>query len=94
MPVHAGYFDAPAAKQAALGAAWGQGMKAELPLVTLVFSAIDGLRAMRVSPSFCCLYASCGRHGCFADGLLKHGLYVLLPLMLWAAASGGLHHDC
>ncbi|DBA80596.1 TPA: hypothetical protein ACH3X1_007856 [Trebouxia sp. C0004] len=42
-----GYFDAPAAKQAALGAAWGQGTKAELPLVTLVFSAVDGLRAMR-----------------------------------------------
>ncbi|DBB03723.1 TPA: hypothetical protein ACH3X3_011034 [Trebouxia sp. C0006] len=42
-----GYFDAPGTKQAALGAAWGQGIKAELPLVTLVFSAVDGLRAMR-----------------------------------------------
>ncbi|DBA75610.1 TPA: hypothetical protein ACH3X2_009160 [Trebouxia sp. C0005] len=42
-----GYFDAPAAKQAALGAAWGQGIKTELPLVTLVFSAVDGLSAMR-----------------------------------------------
>ncbi len=62
MTVHAGYFDAPAAKQAALGPAWGQGIKAEPPLVTLVFSAVEGLRAMRVSPSFCCLTAPCGRH--------------------------------
>ncbi len=49
MPVHAGYFDAPAAKQAALGGPWGQGIKAKLPLVILVFSAVDGLKAMRVS---------------------------------------------
>jgi len=49
--VHAGYFDAPAAKQAPLQGAWGQGIKAELPLVTLVFSAVDGLKAMRVSPT-------------------------------------------
>ena len=62
MVVHAGYFDAPGTKQAALGAAWGQGIKAELPLVTLVFSAVDGLRAMRVSPQFCCLTKSCDKH--------------------------------
>lgn len=62
MAVHAGYFDAPAAKQAALGAAWGQGIKTELPLVTLVFSAVDGLSAMRVSPAFRYLTAPCGKH--------------------------------
>ncbi len=77
MAVHAGYFDAPAAKQAALGAAWGQGVKAELPLVTLVFSAVDGLRAMRVSPSFRCLTAPCGKHACSANGLLNRGWHVL-----------------
>ncbi|DBB15937.1 TPA: hypothetical protein ACH3X3_003311 [Trebouxia sp. C0006] len=42
-----GYFDAPGTKQAALGTAWGQGIKTELPVVTLVFSAVDGLKAMR-----------------------------------------------
>ncbi|DBB03032.1 TPA: hypothetical protein ACH3X1_013430 [Trebouxia sp. C0004] len=51
-----GYFDAPGTKQAALGTAWGQGIKTELPLVTLVFSAVDGLKAMRGT----------GRSGCRA----------------------------
>ena len=30
------------------GGALGQGIKPELPFVTLVFSAVDGLKAMRV----------------------------------------------
>ena len=60
--VHAGYFDAPGTKQAALGTAWGQGIKTELPVVTLVFSAVDGLKAMRVSPQFCYLTTPCGKH--------------------------------
>ena len=46
--VTTGYFDAPATKMAALGEASEEDFKAELPLVTLVFCAVNGLKAMRV----------------------------------------------
>lgn len=44
----AGYFDAPATQLAALGGP-EEGLKSELPLVTLVFCAISGLKPMRVN---------------------------------------------
>ncbi|KAL3145789.1 hypothetical protein ABBQ38_015166 [Trebouxia sp. C0009 RCD-2024] len=42
-----GYFDAPGTREAPLGGPASQGLKTELPLVSLVFSAVDGLKAMR-----------------------------------------------
>ena len=57
---NAGYFDAPATREAPLGGAGTQGLKAELPLVTLVFSAVDGLKAMRVRKHApCCAVLCC-----------------------------------
>ena len=57
--VWSGYFDAPGTRLAPLGGAGGQGLKADLPSVTLVFSTMDGLKAMRVTmlcrkPVLCC----------------------------------------
>lgn len=51
--VCSGYFDAPGTRLAPLGGAGGQGLKADLPLVTLVFSTMDGLKAMRVKMPRC-----------------------------------------
>lgn len=67
----AGYFDAPATKMAALGEPSEEGIKAELPLVTLVFCAVNGLKAMRVSLSAfgfgSCLVAISVRPTCVPD---------------------------
>lgn len=54
-----GYFDAPATREAPLGGAGSQGLKEELPLVTLVFSAVDGLKAMRVRKVLALLLCCC-----------------------------------
>ena len=51
--VCSGYFDAPGTRLAPLGGAGGQSLKADLPSVTLVFSTMDGLKAMRVNMPCC-----------------------------------------
>ena len=78
--VCAGYFDAPGTRQAPLGGAGGQRLKADLPSVTLVFSAMDGLKAMQVNMPprttvapccavlccavLCCAVLCCALKGC------------------------------
>ena len=82
--VCSGYFDAPGTRLAPLGVAGGQGLKADLPSVTLVFSTLDGLKAMRVNMPcchcgcravLCCAVLCCAVLCCAVEAL--QGLTVL-----------------
>ena len=72
--VLAGYFDAPATRLAPLGSAGSPTLKTELPLVTLVFSAVDGLKAMRVPHCSVLCWAGLGWAGLGWAGLGCAGL--------------------
>lgn len=59
-----GYFDAPAARQACLGGQLMSGpLQPSLPLVTLVFCAIEGLADVKVRQFVVSLNVGGFRHG-------------------------------